>query len=234
LFNNEENLSDLERTFFHDLATAGLSGIDMREVFLAEGGVELYYQKTDHHFNFAGAFLTYQTICKELAKLGIVVPVLSEEDIEFCELPQPFLGSRARKVYGVTPVEDKIFIYKPEKALEFSRYDNGQEVTAAVFDLPESIDDEITFLVYMGGDKAETIIKTNRPELPKLLIFGDSFTNPLETLLYASFDETRSIDLRYYKDMEILEYILDYRPDVVILVRDDNLYLVQEGNGLIR
>ena len=28
----------------------------------------------------------------------------------------------------------------------------------------------------MGGDIAETVIQTDRPELPNALIFGDSFT----------------------------------------------------------
>ena len=83
-------------------------------------------------------------------------------------------------------------------------------------------------------DKAETILRTGRPELPNLLIFGDSFTNPLETLFYTGFNETRSLDLRYYDRKGILEYLEEYRPDVVICIRDDTAYLSTEGNGNIR
>ena len=83
-------------------------------------------------------------------------------------------------------------------------------------------------------DKAETILRTDRPELPNLLIFGDSFTNPLETLFYTGFNETRSLDLRYYDQKGILEYLEEYRPDVVICIRDDTAYLSTEGNGNIR
>lgn len=37
----------------------------------------------------------------------------------------------------------------------------------------------------MGGDIGESVITTNRPKLPNILIYGDSFTNPLETLLWT-------------------------------------------------
>ena len=97
-------------------------------------------------------------------------------------------------------------------------------------------DSEATFAqynAYMGGDKAETVIQTNRPELPDCLIFGDSFTNALETFLYTSFDETRSLDLRHYTEMGILEYVQTYQPDVVICMQNDTVYLLPEGNGVI-
>ena len=102
----------------------------------------------------------------------------------------------------------------------------GEEVRAAE-DLPT------TYNLYMGGDFGETILETNRPELPDVLIFGDSFTNPLETLFYTGFDETRSLDLRY-NDVSLLDYVAEHRPDVVLCVRDDTSYLSAEGNGRIR
>ena len=51
------------------------------------------------------------------------------------------------------------------------------------------------------------------------------------TLLYASFNETRSVDLRHYTDMTIRAYIDRYQPDVVIYVRDETTYFSTEGNG---
>ena len=85
----------------------------------------------------------------------------------------------------------------------------------------------------MGGDYGETVLETHRPELPKLLIFGDSFTNALETLLYASFDETRSMDLRHYHGGSLRDYIADYRPDVVLCVLNDSFYYTTAGNGAV-
>ena len=104
---------------------------------------------------------------------------------------------------------------------------------AALYDLPDNETQTVTYNVYMGGDIAETVIQTNRPDLPSLLIFGDSFTNPLETLFYTAFNETRALDLRYYTEQTIQAYISAYQPDLVLCIRDNTAYLTAEGNGAI-
>ena len=83
----------------------------------------------------------------------------------------------------------------------------------------------------MGGDIAETVLRTDRPALPSVLIFGDSFTNPVESLAYYSFNELRSIDLRHYTAQSLRDYIDAYRPDVVLCVRDYQSLLSREYNG---
>ena len=118
-----------------------------------------------------------------------------------------------------------------EDEIPFRRWDNGKEVVATVYDLPATPEALVTSEVYMGGDKAETVIQTDRPELPNALVFGDSFTNAMETMLYASFNEMRSIDLRHYTEKTLREYIADYRPDVVICIRDETTYFSADGNG---
>ena len=85
----------------------------------------------------------------------------------------------------------------------------------------------------MGGDIGETILQTNRPSLKTALIVGDSFTNALETLLWTGFDETRSLDYRHYKGESLIDYVQTYQPDVVLIVRDESLYLSLEGNGAV-
>ena len=86
----------------------------------------------------------------------------------------------------------------------------------------------------MGGDIAETVIQTNRSELPDILIFGDSYTNAVETFLYASFNEMRSLDLRHYREMALLDYVRLHQPDIVVCLRDDANLLTETGNGAIR
>ena len=112
--------------------------------------------------------------------------------------------------------------------------DNGRSVPASVIRLPEPLSGGVGYGAYMGGDIAETVIATNRSELPDILLFGDSFTNAVETFLYTSFDETRSLDLRHYAGMALTEYVRLYRPDIVVCLRDDANYLVETGNGDVR
>ena len=115
--------------------------------------------------------------------------------------------------------------------IPFTRLDNWQEVASAVYALPATEDEALTYGLYMGGDIAETCIRTDRSSLPTALIFGDSFTNAVESLAYYSFDEMRSVDLRHYKTQSISDYIAAYQPDVVICIRDYEALLSRSDNG---
>ena len=90
-----------------------------------------------------------------------------------------------------------------------------------------------TYNLYMGGDFAETILDTNRPALPDVLIFGDSFSNALETLLYTAFDETHILDLRHYKEQSLKDYLADYQPDIVLCIQNDTFYYTKGGNNAV-
>lgn len=99
--------------------------------------------------------------------------------------------------------------------------------------LPATDSEPVTYGMFMGGDIAETILTTGRAELSDALIFGDSYTNAIETVFYTGFDETRSLDLRYYEEQTLSDYIDAYRPAVVVCVRDDANYLNFTGNGAL-
>ena len=113
------------------------------------------------------------------------------------------------------------------------RRDNGQEAASSLCTLPATDSEPVTYGMFMGGDIAETILTTGRAELSDALIFGDSYTNAIETVFYTGFDETRSLDLRYYEEQTLSDYIDAYRPAVVVCVRDDANYLNFTGNGAL-
>ena len=234
LNNNGERLSFIETNFFHYLNEKKIDNIDMREEFLKTDDYTKYYFDTDHHYNFFGAFLTYQILMNKLNETyNAGLPVLTENDIDFVKLENPFYGSRNRKLYSRYNSTDKLYYYTEKNPLPFTRQDDGKESYSYIFDLPAKDDttSPMTYNIYMGGDKGETIIRTNRDNLPNALIFGDSFSNPLETFLYHSFNEMRSVDMRHYYKSTIMEYIKEYKPDYVFCIRDDTMYLSFTGNG---
>ena len=98
-----------------------------------------------------------------------------------------------------------------------------EHVLPFLLSLPADEEEMVLYTAFMGGDIAETVIDTGRDELPSLLLIGESFTNAMETLIYASFDETRSIDPRYYEG-NIGDYIARYQPEVVVILRDNTAY----------
>lgn len=223
--------SDLDRlncisdNFFSALEEKGVSYLDMRVKF--GENIEDYYSKLDHHYTYKGAHFTYECIAQALG--------VEPARINIVELPNPFFGSRNRKLYNNFPTDEKFMIGIPEEYIPFTRTDNGKEVSPTLFAYSEKdTKSPITYTAYMGGDVAETVIDTNRPSLPNILIFGDSFTNPLESMIYLNANKLYSLDLRHYSENTLFEYISKTKPDIVLCVRDDTNYLVTDGNGTFR
>lgn len=133
---------------------------------------------------------------------------------------------------GLWNTSDAIQLAYPKDNILFVRTNNGIQVDSTVYTLPENEDELVTYSVYMGGDIGESVITTNRPKLPNILIYGDSFTNPLETLLWTQANELRSIDFRYYTQCTLKDYIAEHKPDIVICVRDETTFLSEAGNGI--
>ena len=230
--NNHENEAEAADTIFREaLEDEGIAFLDMGEVYDDLGHPADYYSTVDHHYNYYGAYAAYRSILDTLAADGWDLPVLTEEDFTFRELPNPYIGSRNRKLYNLWPNEDRAVIAELKDPIAYTRYDNGELSDKPLYVLPAAEDLPTTYNLYMGGDFGETILETNRPELPDVLVFGDSFTNALETLLYTSFDEMRSLDLRHYTDKTLRDYITDYQPDIVICVMNDTFYYTPTGNG---
>ena len=232
LNNHETEAAVADEVFMTALEAAGIRALDMRQVYAQQGKPAEYYSVVDHHYNYYGAYAGYRAIMERLAADGWDLPVLTEEDVQFKELPNPYIGSRNRKLYNLWENEEKAAILA-EVPVPFTRTDNGQPSEKPLFVVPAQEDLPTTYNLYMGGDFAETVLETNRPELPDVLIFGDSFTNALETLLYASFDETRILDLRHYTEQSLKDYITEHRPDIVLCVMNDTFYYTTTGNGAV-
>lgn len=231
--NNRATYTDLEIPAFQQaMEEQGVTLIEMGEILAQQGNPPEYYSTVDYHYTFGGAYATYLAILERINQdFDHSLTVLDEDSLVRETLPNPYLGSRARKVFGLWETDEKLEIGLPSQPIPFSRTDNGQEAPATVYTLPGNDTDEVAYAAYMGGDIAETVIDTGRDELPSLLIYGDSFTNPVEGLMYYSFDEMRTIDLRHYKDMTLADYIALYQPDVVVGIRDYESLLSTDYNG---
>lgn len=234
IFNNDEVLNKTNYYFLKELNSKNINFIDMGEVFYKLGKKDLFYSKIDHHYSYEGAFITYKTIIDKInSETDFNVPKLNEEDFNFEYVKNTYIGSRNRKLMGVYDFTEKLKIGYPKTYISFERWDNGNKSESKLFYTPPYMDENVTYLAYMGGDIGETVIKTNRENLLNVLVVGDSFTNPLETIIYTSFNEMHSIDLRKYDKMTIRDYIRNYKPDIVLMIRDDISCLDFEGNGYV-
>lgn len=249
--NSRSQYTDLELKYLSQaMEKQDISFIDMMEIFRSsenpaetyvavsdEGvGGSLYYSSAiDNHYDVRGGFIAYKAIIDRInQETEFKLEYPDDDEITFVPHELPYRGSRTRKLLDVTNFSEHLHRAVFSEELPFKRYDKGTHVPSYIYDEDHTVlDGMITYGYYMGGDISNTVIDTNRPELPSILIYGDSFTNTIESVAYYSFDEQHSLDLRYYDEMTLQEYIKKYKPEIVVCVRDYFSLLAPEGNGQI-
>lgn len=217
-----------------EAAARGVNYLDIRAVYKEMGHPDSFGSLIDNHYTMAGAFAAYQAIMEKIqADTGLDFPILREDDMIFETLPNDYMGSRERRLLDMVTRDEQLVAAYPKVEVPFDRFDNGFPSPPVINGVPDSADQSLTYTMYMGGDIANTVIDTHREELPTILIYGDSFTNALESVAYLSFDEMHSVDLRYYTGMSLTEYIREFQPDIVIGVLDFEALIYPYGNGAV-
>ncbi len=211
----------------------GVSWLDIGEVWAREGTPSSYTSRTDHHWSLDGCMSACEAILERVhLDSGGTTPLFHADAFRTETASESYLGSYDRKICGMWNEQPLVYAERRDP-IPFHRWDwdctaEGQPVLFSP--APDSAGN-LTYTFFMGGDISETVIQTDRPELPSLLIVGDSFTNLAETLLYGEFDEMRSLDFRFYNAMTLPEYIRLHQPDVVLVLRDYGQLLNLTGNG---
>lgn len=211
------------RALLAALERAEIPTLDLTPVFAQRGDLLSCYSRVDHHYTLKGAYVTYQSVCEAFG--------LRASEISIAETESDLLGTYNRKLYDLSPVREAMQVVQtPFPAYE--RLDNGAASETPLVRVRES--GQSLYGDYMGGDIAETIVRTNRPALPRILIVGDSFTNALDPLAVFDFDEMRGLDYRHFDGPALSDYIRAYQPDYVLILRDDVSCLGADGNGALQ
>lgn len=233
LGNRSEYTAASSAALFSRLDSCGVNYIDMKAVFDSLGARPEFSSTVDNHYGIIGVYETYRAIMNNIIEGSPFRPyVLTEESSTLTTLPNDYLGSRSRKLLGMRGGNEKLSIIEPINNIPFDRYDNDNtDPIHIVYNIPSDPNERVLYELYMSGDVAKTVIETDRPELPSILIYGDSFTNPVECIAYTGFDTMYSYDFRHYDEMSLSEIIEEYKPDAVVCIRDYEAMLNYESNG---
>ncbi|MBQ4370052.1 MAG: hypothetical protein II784_03525, partial [Oscillospiraceae bacterium] len=234
---HEDYYSEISSLLFPALNSMDVPALDMWRVFRDEGKLESISSSIDNHFNIYGSVELYTRLMELIAaETGLDLRPMDADEYEIEWLPNHYIGSRTRKLFDLWPSDEKLGILVPKDSLSFRRTDwadwlKEPRESSCVYELPSSPDAPVSYGMYMGGDWGKTIIETDRPEKPSILIYGDSFTNPVECIIWHDFNTTYSFDFRHCTEETLDELIARYKPDAVVCIRDYESVLKSSGNG---
>lgn len=178
--------------------------LDAKDIF--EGKEHVYYS-TDHHVNFTGQMLIYHKLMSIVKEKFPDVEV--KELSDFRQKKRIIDGSFNRRIGYAISSEMEALTVKPlfpyhvkiKHGKKSSIFGGGKTYATA----------------FMGGDHANTFVRSNKKGAPSIFISGSSYTNSLEALCTCSFSTMHSVDYRSNKSGKTLvEYVQSEKPDYVI------------------
>lgn len=218
------------------LQERGIDVLDLREELTGTGeAISLYFYKTDHHWNYTGAFLGYQRILEKLQTMlperNLDTSTATLDAWEAHTIPRWFLGSIGKRVGIWYAGVDDFTYYTPKFDTDMSmaipkhsivRKGSFEESVVrgeSYLEKETSYFDTTQYCLYIGGDYPLVHHRNAQaPNAKKILLVRDSFSVPLQAYLSTMFQEVDVIDLRYYDEGSLLDYVKSTKPDLVMYV----------------
>lgn len=180
--------SGLDQFFDYVKKESTVHVLDLRPVLLREKKTVLIYSKTDTHWNTYGAFVAYQALMHEVTQ---VVPHTSPRHLSeyLVTRKEEDGGDLAKMMGGGAVLKEESYFFKPlEKA--HSKKLNGSE-------------------------KEMTIVSTNK-NLPRAVIFRDSFFNAMLPFVSEHFSKSIYVWEHWGSETPITSLMDKYQPQIVI------------------
>lgn len=190
--------------------------------------------ETDHHWTIAGAYKGYLDIARTLG----IAPETPSETIEYSYQSYGSIARQGLYLTGTDHIVDYRFGQQEYEVLvngEERPRDGRQSYSDG------SIDPELakyqSYESYFGGNYSLVQYINDDPSVhgSNILIIGDSFTQPVEPMIAASYENTYVIDPRErYLSVGIDEFIKDHDIDsVVVLMRFTTIIEKGVAEGLM-
>lgn len=221
------------------LRAAGVDTLDLRESLArTPEQIEQYFFRTDHHWNFTGAFKAYSILTGELAArfpaAGIDPARADISNWEAHTLKNWMLGSQGKRTGIYFGGTDDITYYTPRFAAESScaipEYSGGSAFYEGSFEEANLRADEYLsarpdyftaspYDMYIGGEYA--LVQHRSASAPgdlRVVIVKDSFVLPVQAYLSTQFKYIDVLDPRYESEETLAEHIRAVQPDIVIVM----------------
>lgn len=198
------------------------------------------YYKTDYHWNNKGAYKGYGEIVQLLKqdfKIGDKKVINDEKCFE-----RKMTGDFSTILGGSIDSYDNMCIYHLKDITNYDYYVDDvliENASDKEKDLEKSYENGYDFSPYsdydylFGGNNLKRLFDFKAPTKPNILIFSDSFVNPIKTWLASHFNKTLIIDTRALKGekLNLSRIIKDYEIDLILDLKSE--MTMENGNLFI-
>ena len=218
--------------------------LDMRaEIDAAGFSIPELFFNTDHHWKPSTALWAAGVTAARLAGTveGYVFDpeIYDQENYEKTEYKDWFLGSLGRRTGrffgGIEDFETLIPRFDTDFHLYTQSQTDGNErekdgpfadsLMALGYLDEKDLFSDMTYFTYMGNEyRLSTVTNRKAPNDRKILMLRDSFSCTLLPYLALSAGEITAIDMRYYSDLKLKEYIADNDFDAVIIAYNPSMF----------
>lgn len=234
-----ENFANANGDEMLSLLRAEMRTVDLRPVLAATAeDVSENFIRTDHHWNFAGAFKAFQVLFPVLVEEGgvttdVVLPQLDRASWDWVGIPRRgarFLGTRARRTGTWFVGYDRLFYLVPKFKTDLAvatvdqkgvtRRVHGDFVATIINwqDLrePPTYVEDYAYNVYLGDMAYVEIDNESAPVARTVFVIKNSMGQPLVAWLATVFTKVIAVDPRYHRGTMLAD-VREARPDVVVI-----------------
>lgn len=176
-----------------------------------------FYQ-TDHHWNYYGSYQGYTEV---IDLLGVSDPPLVP--LGEAVLSDSFSGSKVSSsgAYGFSESFSAYRFAFPSMDVQINGSPAEDYGNQDAFLSGQG--GQVSYGAFYGGDDGEVILSTGQTDRENLLIVGESYDNAILKLVAAHFNNTCSIDLRYYsaymgQEFHLADYLEEHDIAKVLLI----------------
>ncbi len=166
--------------------------LDLRPALLAASRNQQVYFKTDTHWNDNGVFVAYQAIMQTLVTTN---PALVPHDLSAYDYV--YAGDFVRDLPPLMGLPD----YKEATSVLVPKEERQMKITS----------------ISMPDGRSIRLAENEDAQLPRLLVFGDSFYESLAPFVEQHFSHTTYIPFTYDSDTWSLNWIDKEQPEYVII-----------------
>lgn len=223
------------------LSDFGVDTIDLRD-YLAQtpAQVEQHFLRTDHHWNFTGAFTAYQVLMAAIdarfPDAGIDLSLADSANWDAHTLEDWMLGSQGKRTGIYFGGLDDITYYTPRfetqiscdivKASGESAHFEGDfsaaNLRSKYLGTRPDLFDSSPYDMYIGGEYPFVSHRSaDAPSDLRLVMIKDSFSLPVQAFMSTQFQYIDAIDPRYTRE-NVAAHLVDAQPDVVLILLSES------------